>query len=213
MCRPDGYRSLARWYDMTASRALRPAHERLTALCVARGFSRVVDIGCGTGRLSGMLAARGLAVTGVDASPAMLAHAAGKPRKENSPLFVRGGIPLPFPARSFDAAVLSLVLHESDEEPETLLAEALRVAPVCLVLEWRMPERNLDLPGQLLVHAIERFAGKRHYARFRNFTRGGYLHGAAHRAKARVAGEEALMGGAMVLAAVLAEAPTGGVSR
>ncbi|SBV90942.1 Methyltransferase domain protein [uncultured delta proteobacterium] len=201
---PDSYGSAARWYGWTASRALRPAHERLAALCAARKFSRVVDIGCGTGHLAAMLAARGVAVTGVDASPAMLARAARIPWREPAPLFVLGGVPLPFPPRSFDAAVLSLVLHESDDEPETLLAEVLRVAPVCLVLEWRMPERNLDLPGQILVHAIERLAGKRHYARFRNFVRGGYLHGAAHRAKARVADEEPLMGGTMVLAEVIA---------
>ena len=199
----DAYGNLARWYDLTASRALRRAHERLADVCGARGFARLLDIGCGTGHLAFLLHARGLAVTGVDVSPAMLARAAVRKEMREGPHFIMGGVPLPFASRSFDAALLSLVLHESDAEPEAVLADALRVAPVCLVLEWRMPERNLDLPAQLLVHAIERAAGKRHYARFRHFANEGYLHGAAMRAGARVMTEEALMGGTMVLAEVV----------
>lgn len=39
----------------------------------------VVDIGCGTGRLALILAARGYRVTGIDPSPQMLAVARGKP--------------------------------------------------------------------------------------------------------------------------------------
>lgn len=136
----------------------------------------------------------------ITVSWAILRYAAAHARRHPSLHLVRGGMPLPFASRSFDAAILSLVLHESDEEPEILLREALRVAPVCFVLEWRMPERNLDLPGHALTHAIERLAGKRHYARYRAFVRGGGLHGAAFRAKARVVHEEALMGGTMVLA-------------
>ena len=41
---------------------------------------RVLDVCCGTGYLAGLLAARGLHVTGVDASPGMIAHA-----RENVP--------------------------------------------------------------------------------------------------------------------------------
>jgi SAM-dependent methyltransferase len=41
---------------------------------------RVLDLCCGTGYLAGLLTARGLRVTGIDASPAMIAHA-----KENVP--------------------------------------------------------------------------------------------------------------------------------
>jgi SAM-dependent methyltransferase len=41
---------------------------------------RVLDVCCGTGYLAGLLTARGLRVTGIDASPAMIAHA-----RENVP--------------------------------------------------------------------------------------------------------------------------------
>lgn len=197
---PDRYETLARWYDMTAARALRSAYARIARLCAERRRTSILDIGCGTGRLASDLAALGMRVTGIDTSPAMLALAAGGGKEPGTPAFVLSGAPFPFAPGSFDAAVASMVLHESDEEPETLLAEALRVAPVCIVLEWRMPERNLDYCTQPLVHAVERLAGKKHYARFRNFARKGYLHGAAGRAGATVVSEEILAGGSMVLA-------------
>jgi SAM-dependent methyltransferase len=40
---------------------------------VLRPPASVLDLGCGAGRLANLLAARGFAVMGVDASPAMLA--------------------------------------------------------------------------------------------------------------------------------------------
>ena len=45
---------------------------RVAALAARRGGGRVLELGVGTGRLALPLAARGLAVTGVDASPEML---------------------------------------------------------------------------------------------------------------------------------------------
>ena len=203
MPRLDDYGRLAPWYDLTAARVLASVHRRIAERCAVRGFSAVLDVGCGTGGLLAVLREKGIRAAGLDASPAMLARAVRNVRRRQTPCLVRGGIPLPFATHSFDAAVLSLVLHETDEEPEDLLRECLRVAPVGVVLEWRMPERNLEYPLQPLVHAIERLAGKRHYARFRHFARGGYLHGAAMRAGARIVWEEALAGGTMVLAEVV----------
>ena len=84
---------------------------------------------------------------------------------------------LPFADNSFDAAILSLILHESETEPHKLLTEAMRVAPRLLVLEWKMPERNLDYLYWLPMYAIERMAGKRHFRHFRNYMRQGALEG------------------------------------
>ncbi len=50
-----------------------PAEPGFTPLLeVLRPPARVLDLGCGAGRLANLLAAHGFAVTGVDASPAML---------------------------------------------------------------------------------------------------------------------------------------------
>ncbi len=53
--------------------------ERVAVLAARRGGGRVLELGVGTGRLALPLAARGLAVTGVDSSPEMLERLRAKP--------------------------------------------------------------------------------------------------------------------------------------
>jgi ubiquinone/menaquinone biosynthesis C-methylase UbiE len=68
---------------------------------------RVLDAACGTGRHTVHLAGLGHTVTGVDASPAMLALAA---QKRDGLLLVEGHLEaLPFPSGAFDAAVCALL--------------------------------------------------------------------------------------------------------
>lgn len=195
---PDRYARLARWYDPITSRLLMRARKRVALFCREAGFSRVADIGCGTGTLALALHDAGMAVTCFDASPAMLAVAA-KRLPASVPL-AAGSAPLPFQDNAFDVSLLALVLHESDTDPHVLLREALRIAPCCLVLELRMPERNLDLPAHGLARVVERLAGAHHYARFRNFARLGFLRGVADRVGAEILREEALMAGSLVVA-------------
>jgi SAM-dependent methyltransferase len=74
---------------------------------------RVVDVGCGTGRVAAALATRGGRVWGVDPSPEMLAVA-----RDNVPRGVglkRGAAEqLPFKDGWFDRAVMHLVVHLVD---------------------------------------------------------------------------------------------------
>jgi SAM-dependent methyltransferase len=66
------------WYaDPAATEA---AARRLEALA---GGGRVLELGVGTGRLALALAARGVAVVGIDASPAMLERLRSKPGAEH----------------------------------------------------------------------------------------------------------------------------------
>ena len=171
-------------------------------LCLERGFNRVLDVGCGTGLLARDLCEKGCHVMGLDVSSAMLTVAAKHRAIAGNYSLVQGSVPFPFVGNSFDAVIFSLVLHESESDPVAMLTEALRVAPVCFVLEWRMPERNLDFPLQPFVFTVERCAGLRHYRRFCAFVQGGYLHGTVIRAGARVVVEETLMNGTMVLAEI-----------
>ena len=194
----DSYKNIALWYDLLSAWALKHLRSRVATLCHESGWRTVLDIGCGTGVQVAQLHMMGIHCYGLDASPAMLAIAQKRLPPE-MPL-VLGTLPLPFADNFFDASILSLVLHETDDEPEKLLHEALRVAPVCVVLEWRMPERNLELPKQIITHAVERLAGKRHYARFRAYTNGGWLRGLAAKADVSFASEESVLGGLMTLA-------------
>jgi ubiquinone/menaquinone biosynthesis C-methylase UbiE len=79
-------------------------HQMLSAWPAAY---RVLDAACGTGRHTTHLAGLGRDVTGLDASPWMLAQAARK--RPGLPL-VKGKIDaLPFPAGAFDAAICALL--------------------------------------------------------------------------------------------------------
>jgi SAM-dependent methyltransferase len=83
-----------------------------------------LEVGCGTGHFTRWLAERGLHVTGVDTSPAMLAEA----RRGGSPACVLGdALALPFATRAFDLTFLITTL-EFVSDPLRALAEAARVA-------------------------------------------------------------------------------------
>ena len=95
--------------------------------------SRVLEIGCGTGELAGMLAERGCIVEGFDLSPSMVATAEERIETENlkskfkvSRMGVEGMDGLP--AQSYDAVVSVLVFSELTEgERLFALKQAFRV--------------------------------------------------------------------------------------
>jgi SAM-dependent methyltransferase len=87
---------------------------------------RVLDAGCGDGWYARQLAERGAAVTAIDGSEAMLAHA-----RERSPAtidFRRAdlGTSLPFADASFDLVLSALAIHYV-RDYRTLFAEFARV--------------------------------------------------------------------------------------
>ncbi|MEZ5099834.1 MAG: methyltransferase domain-containing protein [Thermoleophilia bacterium] len=112
----DHFASVAGRYD-----ALRPADEAWQEVADAiwadgdlRG-QRVLDVGCGTGRLAAELARRGARVWGVDASPEMLERARARaPRGVGVKLGAAER--LPFKDGWFDRAVMRLVAHLVDRE-------------------------------------------------------------------------------------------------
>ncbi|MDR0223173.1 MAG: class I SAM-dependent methyltransferase [Oscillospiraceae bacterium] len=87
--RSEGYGDFARFYDVLTGDVRYPAlaeyyHgliKEFSALAesVSGGFGILLDLACGTGTLSLLMAERGWNVIGADASPEMLGAAAGKP--------------------------------------------------------------------------------------------------------------------------------------
>ncbi|KGE17652.1 class I SAM-dependent methyltransferase [Paenibacillus wynnii] len=73
--------------------------------------SRILEVGCGTGRTSCYLAAQGHDVVGLDIRPDMIAKAKKRAEKENATLtFLEGdAISLPFPDESFDVILVESV--------------------------------------------------------------------------------------------------------
>lgn len=209
----DAYRNIAPVYDAVTRAFLRGPRLILAETCARLGARRVLDAGCGTGLLAALVRERTEFVVGLDRSAAMLAAGSGKrgerPARDSGafgknvpqPLFVQGdGAFPPFSTGSFDALIYSLILHETTADAGALLEAGFALAPLALVLEWRLPERNLDLVCASWVHIIERLAGREHYRQFRAFMGGGGVRGLARRVGARILEERALAGNSLVLA-------------
>ena len=83
---------------------------------------RILDLGCGDGQLTQRIAAAGASVTGIDASPAMVAAA----RSRGIAVEEASAESLPFADRSFDAVFSNAALHWVRNQ-DAMLAEVRRV--------------------------------------------------------------------------------------
>lgn len=118
-----------RWHEIRALHV--PEREVETALSALfpESVEDMLDIGTGTGRMLEILGPRCRHAVGVDLSREMLAIARAKLESaELRHCHVRQAdiYQLPFPAASFDAAVIHQVLHFA-EDPAGVVAEAARV--------------------------------------------------------------------------------------
>lgn len=190
----DAYEGIARFYDAATASFLNKARAAAVSLCQETGARRILDVGCGTGILTQKLMPSSRIVVGIDASPAMLSVAgrASAQRTQAPVLVFADAGHLPFQADSFDLAVYSLILHESSTDAEALLLAGFRLAPLILVLEWRLPVSLFDQMGLLWRHGIERMAGAEHYRRFRLFLEHGGVRGIAGRTGAQLIQERTL---------------------
>jgi demethylmenaquinone methyltransferase/2-methoxy-6-polyprenyl-1,4-benzoquinol methylase len=114
---------LDRWWRREAVRALGP-----------RPGARVLDLGCGTGKLGALLASR-CRVVGVDVSQEML-RLARRPHGSRLRYVQGSAFRLPFGSRSFDAGVSGFVLRNLEDLPRAFgeLSRVLRPgAPIAVV--------------------------------------------------------------------------------
>ncbi len=74
-----------------------PPESQLDLLAELAGDGRVLELGIGTGRVALPLAARGVAVEGIDASPSMLARLRAKPGGEAIPVAMGDMVSLEIP--------------------------------------------------------------------------------------------------------------------
>jgi SAM-dependent methyltransferase len=136
-------------YDDLIGREFAPYQETHTAAPWARllaesGARAVLDVGGGTGRTALSIAARGLWVVVLDASPGMLAVTRAKTPPQDRgrvQLVVGDAERLPFGAGSFDGVVCQGVLHHLPAVGSAL-AEANRVLSACGWLCLAEPDQS-----------------------------------------------------------------------
>ena len=120
-------------------------HEDVVGRFVNEGFNRVLDVGCGNGRLLGLLRDVDIATVGLDASPTMLKAASG-------PRVYGDARTLPFPQNSFDGTAALYMLYHLDD-PVQAVAECHRVLKpgglfaACAPSMYDSPELESVLPG------------------------------------------------------------------
>ncbi len=161
--------TIYRWLIDPLLWSLRP---KIARLCRKHGMNNVLDIATATGAQCRTLGAAGIRTVGLDLSEAMLA-AARKRRAKNVEYVVGSAYELPFEEAAFDAALLSLALHEHFEEERTrMLLEALRVIKsngYLMLAEYSKPAKaRIHIPW-CIIQLIENLAGPEHRAGFHQF--------------------------------------------
>ena len=129
-----GWDEYAAFYDWENARTLGRRDVAFWRRVVQRERARVLELGCGTGRLLAPLARTGVPVVGVDRSAAMLGQARQRVRRlprATRPATVRGDIrTLPFAAGSFGVVLAPYGMLQSlvrDRDLDAALANAARV--------------------------------------------------------------------------------------
>jgi SAM-dependent methyltransferase len=122
----------------------------LTELARSHGMSfdgRVLDFGCGVGRMSNVLAEQGLEVVGVDIAASMVERAEELNSHRDRLRFVAyDGGELPFPDNSFDAAVTLIVLQHCPPRVQvTALMQLQRVVRPGGLLIFQVPSRPVPV--------------------------------------------------------------------
>jgi malonyl-CoA O-methyltransferase len=140
----DGYAAWASCYEKDGNPLIPLEGPVVAVLCGPVAATRVLDLGCGTGRHSLALAEAGAQVTALDQSPEMMAVA--RRNLQDYPVeWVLHALPapLPFPDKTFALVVAGLVVEHVDDL-KALMKEIVRVLrpPGRLVLSALHPDRT-----------------------------------------------------------------------
>ncbi len=154
--------------------------------------SKVIDVGCGTGRLAFALADHGISVLGIDLSKRNIDRA-------NRTLLQQPNEQITFEHRSlseicnqrhthFDYAAITYVIHEVNEnERITLLNEISQIADRIIIGDYFVP-RPRGFDGNLS-EVIEFMAGAEHYRNYKNYMANGGIYHLANQAGLKIVNE------------------------
>ena len=107
--------------------------EPMLARVRGQGFANALDVGCGEGRFCRLLRDEGIATTGIDPTPSLLA--AAQSRDPKGDYLEAGAEALPFPDDSFDLVVSYLTLIDIEDSTRGIqeMARVLRPGGALLI--------------------------------------------------------------------------------
>jgi ubiquinone/menaquinone biosynthesis C-methylase UbiE len=140
----DAFTQISPVYDATRAPLDDGTLDAIATKLHERNVASVLEVGVGTGRIARPMSERGFEITGVDASPGMLARA----RAKGVGRLVRGNAyRLPFRASSVDTTLFVHVLHLLDD-PVAALREACRIGRQGATALVRPPREDGDEPDR-----------------------------------------------------------------
>jgi ubiquinone/menaquinone biosynthesis C-methylase UbiE len=212
----DPYGQSARFYNPVVEPWLRSVKKKIVQECLRLNLSRVLDVGCGTGTLAGMLRKEGIQAVGLDPSPGMIRVSRGISR--GSFALVRGrGDGLPFFSGSFDGVIFSMVIHESPpSRRREMLEDALRVLDpggTLFILDYHCPSTASGRAAGAIEYLVEWVVGGEHFRNYRRFMQEGALPAfLAHLPRKRIYWEP-VFHGSMALARISGEHGAGSMEK
>ena len=161
----QGWDEYAPFYDWENAQTLGRRDVPFWRRAALKAKGRVLELGCGTGRVTKPLARAGVDIIGIDRSAPMLARAITRlpnhPITQFPPRLVRGDIrALPFAARSFSMVLAPYGILQSLTRPRDLAATLASVARVVVpggtfgidlvpdVPKWREYANKVQLRGR-----------------------------------------------------------------
>lgn len=160
-----GWDDYARFYDWENAQTMGRRDVVFWQDMARRAGGRILELGCGTGRVSLPIARTGAPIVGIDRSASMLARARKRTRLStlaSRPHFVRGDIrALPFPAACFELVAAPYGILQSLLDDETLNGTLAAVARVLAaggtfgidmvsdLPSWQEYHRRVKLRGQV----------------------------------------------------------------
>lgn len=150
--------------------------------------SKVIDVGCGTGRFSFTISEKASKVVGIDLSNKniLTANQTLQKNPNNKILFLHTNLAnLVSQNHHFDYAVMTYVIHEVNSEDRIpLMNEMAKIADKIIIGDYLVPTTKGF--WSILNNIVEFLAGNEHFSNFKNFVTDKGLRGLAEKTELKI---------------------------